>query len=225
MQIDVVSFVQELAWQHLKNTALVDDQDPGEINPGHEDQLVSLINMGLRDITTRKKILTETRIVTFIADTNTYDILTAPNQDDRLVQIIEVVGVLDGYDVITQNKRTFTPQTTRHIQLPNYHTVWFSDEFMEDYTPAVDVVVQVHHEIVSYLSNSFIKLNPTLTEALKLYTAGLYLTHMGGDENRKQGDSYYGLYLKMMEDDKLDNTSNVSEVVDYDTRFSDRGFV
>jgi len=62
-------------------------------------------------------------------------------------------------------------------------------------------------------------------EALVLYVAGLYLSHMGGEEHTAKGDSYYGLYLKMMGDDEINNSSGTSELLDEDTRFSDRGFV
>ena len=64
-----------------------------------------------------------------------------------------------------------------------------------------------------------------LYEALVLYVSGLYLSHMGGEEHTAKGDSYYGLYLKMLSDDTIENSSGTSELVDEDTRFQDRGFV
>lgn len=226
MQTRVTDFIQELAWQNLKNLSLTADSDTGEIDPAHEDQLMSLINQGLRDITTRKKILTDIRVVTFVDGTNSYDLL--PLVDPRLdefVQVMEVVSVPTGEEVITANQRRFTLKTTQHILLPNYHTIWFSNEFMEDYGPAVDVHCQIHHETVIYSDASLILLPPTLNEALKLYVSGLFHSHMGGEENKKRGDEDYGLYLKMMEDDRISNHSGLSEVTDYDSRFSDRGFV
>jgi len=48
---------------------------------------------------------------------------------------------------------------------------------------------------------------------------------MGGEQHTAKGDSYYGLYLKMMGNDVIENKSQTSEVMDEDTRFQDRGFV
>ena len=64
-----------------------------------------------------------------------------------------------------------------------------------------------------------------LYEALVLYVSGLYLSHMGGEQHTAKGDNYYGLYLKMMGEDEINNSSGTSETTDDDTRFQDRGFV
>lgn len=223
MQKSFTEFVTDLAFGQLKNTALTDDSDTGEINPAHEDQLLSLTNKGLIDITTRKKIITETSVVTFVSGTNDYTI--SDQADNNLVKVVQIDAVPTGYEVITANKRIFTPKTTRHITQPSMWVIRFTDEFMEAYGPAVDVVKQLLHPRLITNSNMDITLPPTMFEALELYVSGLYLSHMGGDEHTKKGDAYYGLYLKMMTDDEIQNSSSTSEIEDNDTRFVDRGFV
>lgn len=224
MQISVQEFFQKLAWQQLKNTAATDDSDTGELNPGHEDQLLSLLNQGLRDITGRKKLITRDDTITFVDGTNTY-VMNGGQAADLFLRVIEIQAVPAGMDVITENKKIFLPKTTRHITMPNYYTLKFTDEFMEDYAPSVGVVSQVHHPVITDITTDWIELPPKMQEALALYVSGLYLSQMGGKENSDKGDQYYGLYLKMMTDDDLDNTSQTSEITDNDTRFSDRGFV
>ena len=94
---------------------------------------------------------------------------------------------------------------------------------MEEYAPAVDLKFQTKHPVIDL--NGMMQLPHHLYESLALYVAGLYLSHMGGEEHTAKGDSYYGLYLKMMGDDVIENKSQTSEVLDEDTRFQDRGFV
>jgi hypothetical protein len=217
-------FVTKLAHGQLKNTAVVDDQDLGEINPGHEDQLLELTNQGLIDISTRMKLFESTFALSFVPGQNIYPL--NPTFDVAFidyVRLLSVHGVHKDLDVIPENEKTFIPKTNSQITMPSPHSVRFTNQFMEDYTPAVDLKFQTKHPVI--LVNGTMELPHHLYEALALYVSGLYLSHIGGEENTAKGDSYYGLYLKMMGDDIIENKSQTSEVLDEDTRFQDRGFV
>lgn len=224
MIVTFEEFTTKLAHGQLKNTALVDDQDTGEINPGHEDQLLTLTNQGLIDIFTKKKLLESRAILTLVSGQNIYTLDTAPAADfEDMVRVIQVEAVMNGYELVEKNKRVFTPKTGKHVTAPSEGTLRFSDWFMTSYQPYVDVVFQKKHPTVE-LGGS-IDIPAHMYEALVLYVSGLYLSHMGGEQHKATGDSYYGLYLKMMADDEINNSSGTSEVTDDDTRFEDRGFV
>lgn len=217
-------FTTKLALGQLKNTALVDDQDTGEINPGHEDQILELTNQGLVDISTRMKLFESTYALTFVADQNIYvldTVLDAVFTD--YVRLLSVHGVHKDLEIIPENEKTFIPKTNSQITMPSPFSVRFTDQFMEDYAPAVDLKFQTKHPAI--LVDGTMQLPYHLYEALALYVSGLYLSHMGGEEHTAKGDSYYGLYLRMMGEDLAENKSQTSEVLDEDTRFQDRGFV
>lgn len=218
-------FTMKLALGQLKNTAVVDDQDLGEINPGHEDQLLELTNQGLVDISTRMKLFESTYALTFVEGQNIYVLDT--NLDAAFldfVRLLSVHGVPSGAEVIPENEKTFIPKTNSQITLPSPFSVRFTDQFITDYGPAVDLKFQTKHPALVDATGTM-QLPYHLYEALALYVSGLYLSHMGGEEHTAKGDSYYGLYLKMMGDDIIENKSQTSEVLDEDIRFQDRGFV
>lgn len=217
-------FTMKLVRGQLKNTAVVDDQDLGEINPGHEDQLLELTNQGLIDISTRMKLFESTYALTFVSSQNIYVLnstLDAVFTD--YVRMLSVHAVPKDLPVIPQNERTFVPKTGSLITMPSPFSIRFSNQFMEDYAPAVDLKFQTKHPAIEV--SGMMQLPHHLYEALALYVSGLYLSHMGGEEHTAKGDSYYGLYLKMMGEDLIENKSQTSEVLDEDTRFNDRGFV
>ena len=218
-------FIIKLAQGQLKNTAVVDDQDLGEINPGHEMQLLNLTNQGLTDISTRMKLFENTYALSFITGQNSYGMNTTLDAVfEDYVRVLSVHGVYTGYDVIPENEKVFIPKTSSQITMPSPFMIRFSDAFMEEYGPAVDIKFQTKHPALATRSDAM-QLPHHLYEALALYVSGLYLSHMGGEQNTAKGDSYYGLYLKMMSDDVVENKSQTSELVDEDTRFQDRGFV
>ena len=217
-------FTRKLALGQLKNTAVVDDQDLGEINPGHEDQLLELTNQGLIDISTRMKLFESTYALTFVANQNIYLLDTSIDAAfTDYVRLLSVHGVPAGYDVIPENEKTFIPKSHSQITMPAFNKIRFTDKFMEDYAPAVDLKFQTKHPEIGL--DGTMELPIHLYEALALYVAGLYLSHMGGEQHTAKGDSYYGLYLRMIGEDVVENKSQTSEVVDEDTRFQDRGFV
>lgn len=217
-------FTTKLALGQLKNTAAVDDQDLGELNPGHEDQILELTNQGLTDISTRLKLFENTYALSFVPGQNTYPLNETFNPVfTDFVRLLSVHGVYKGMDVIPENEKSFIPKTNSQITMPSPHSVRFTDKFMNEYGPAVDLKFQTCHPQINV--SDAMELPYHLYEALALYVSGLYLSHMGGEEHTAKGDSYYGLYLRMMGEDVQENKSQTSEVVDEDSRFQDRGFV
>ncbi|CBW47071.1 structural protein, N4 gp67-like protein [Roseovarius Plymouth podovirus 1] len=223
--MDFTDFTRKLALGQLKNTAAVDDQDLGEINPGHEDQLLELTNQGLTDISTRMKLFENMIVLTFVEGQNIYTLDQALDAElIDFVRLLSVHGVHKDLDNIPENEKVFVPKTSSQITMPSPFSVRFTDAFMTDYAPAVDLKFQARHPVLLDPTGTM-NLPHHLYETLALYVAGLYLSQMGGEENTAKGDSYYGLYLKMMNDDVIDNKSQSSELLDEDVRFNDRGFV
>ena len=209
-------FLDEIATQQLRNTAATNESQNGNIMPEYQEHLLKIANQGLIDLTSKKKIFEETKTLTFVADQNVYPLdVTAGMDYENLVKVFEIV---------TSDERRHTPKNSVHIMQPNPETLRFSDAFMECHGPTVDIRFQVHHPILADI-DADMNLPSHLYEVLQLYVAGLYLTHMGGEEHKARGDSYYGMYLKKCVDDTIDNLSSTSEVTDEDTRFYDRGFV
>jgi len=205
------TFLNKLAYGQLKNTSATDDAQDGFITPKYESQLLDLTNQGLIDITSRKKLYEGRGVIEFVANQNIYSMTGF----DDFVKVMSVV---------TEDERKHTPKSNAHITIPDPSSLRFTDRFIEMAGTGVDVIYQMTHPAVE-LTTGDITLPKHLIESLLLYVSGLYLSHMGGADHKAQGDSYYGLYLKQMTDDTMTNASGVSEVVDEDTRFYDRGFV
>lgn len=215
MKTNFQDFLLLLAQGQLKNTAAVDESQSGCINPDYVEHLLRLTNQGLIDLTTKKKLFENTVVLTFIDGQNIYPLDTNIGMDyENLVKVIEIV---------TSDERRHTTKNSVHIRQPNQETLRFSNTFMECFGPSVDVTFQMVHPPID--ENGDINLPAHLWEVLALYVSGLYLSHMGGEEHKTRGDSYYGLYLKKCDDDTLMDSSGTSEVTDEDTRFQDRGFV
>lgn len=226
MIITFDQFTKKLAHGQLKNTALVDNSDTGEINPGHKDQILSLTNQGLTDIFTKKKLLEGRAVLTLTSGTNLYTLNTGSGQDyEDMIRVLQVEAVVTGNEVIETNKKVFVPKSNKHVTMPSDTVIRFSDAFISTYGPEVDVLFQKKHPLLVLGSQENIEMPSHMFEALVLYVSGLYLSHMGGEEHTAKGDSYYGLYLRMLGEDEINNSSGTSELLDEDTRFSDRGFV
>ena len=222
MIVSFTDFTMKLAQGQLKNTALVDDVSTGEINPAQEDQILGLTNQGLIDIFTKKKILEGREILTLVPGQNIYSLDTNLVFTD-FIRTMQVEAVLKGYSLVEANKRVFVPKSNKHVTAPSITTLRFSDAFLDSYQNQVDVVYQKRHPEITAIDD--INIPDHLLEVLILYVAGLYLSHMGGEENTAKGDNYYGLFLKKMGEDEINNSSGTSELLDEDTRFYDRGFV
>lgn len=207
--MNFTDFTTRLAQQQLKNLSIVDDFKEGTLKPDAENIILNLTNQGLQDITTRIKLFEGRGSITFVAGQNIYDI-------SGFSDYVKILTIFD------EDELLYNPKTSAHITLPSPKTIRFSDKFMEDKT-AVDALFHASHGVIGVTDD--IELPPNLIEALALYVAGLYISHMGSPEHTQKGDSYYGLYLNMLSTDEQRNTSGASEVVDEDARFADRGFV
>ena len=215
MIITFQNFLLSLAQGQLKNIAAADKSQGGYIKPDYIDTFLKLTNQGLLDLTTKKKLFEETAILTLVTGQNIYPLDTSNGADfENMVRVI---------DVVTDDERSHTTKTSVHIRQPNPETLRFSDTFIDYYGANIDINFQVHHPLI--LSDGEINLPAHLHEVLALYVSGLYLAHMGGEEHKVLGDSLYGLYLKKCNDDTIENSSNLSEVTDEDSRFYDRGFI
>ena len=206
--MNFIEFSEMLAQQQLKNTSAVDDYKQGILKPDVEDQILGLTNQGLKDITTRIKLYEDRAAINFVDGQNIYDM-------SGLTDFVKILSIYD------EDELSYNVRTNAHITLPSPSSVRFSTKFMEEKT-AVDVLFHAHHPEIDLSGD--INLPVNLIEALALYVAGLYMSHMGGPEHTQKGDSYYGLYLTMLSTDEQKNTSGASEVVDEDARFADRGF-
>lgn len=216
MILNFCDFMDRLAQGQLRNVASTDMSVDGVIKPEYHEHLLKLTNQGLVDLTTKKKIFEKTQTLTFINGQNIYNLDVTDGADfEHLVSVFEIV---------TSDERRHTPKNNVHIMQPNPETLRFSDHFMKCYKPTIDVRFQVFHpELVDI--DSDMNLPYHLYEVLALYVSGLYLAHIGGEEHKARGDSYYGLYLQKCNEDMINNSSNTSELTDEDTRFADRGFV
>lgn len=224
MIVTFEEFTTKLAYGQLKNTALVDEVYPNKIDITQQHQILELTNQGLVDIFTKKKLLESRAILTLTAGQNIYTLDQSPASDfEHMIRVLQIEAVLNGYDLEEKNKRVFVPKSNKHVTLPSNSTIRFSTHFLENYQHSVDVVFQAKHPVIGLTDSIDIPVH--MYEALVLYVSALYLSHMGGEQHTVKGDSYYGLYLKMMADDETNNSSGTSEVVDEDTRFQDRGFV
>ena len=216
MNLSFEDFLVRLAHGQLKNTSATDEQSEGLVDPNHEEQLLTLTNQGLIDITSKKKLFEGFGVITFVDGQNIYPLDTGSGGAfENMVRVLEIV---------TSDGRRHTPKTNANILMPSSESLRFSNNFMKMFGPSVEVRYQMTHPPLTGITG-IMSLPAHLFEALVLYVSGLYLSHMGGEQNTAKGDSYYGLYLKMMNEDSVENTSSTSELVDEDTRFQDRGFV
>jgi hypothetical protein len=207
----------ELAYQHLKNLSITDNQDLGVLDSAHNDQILSLLNQGIQDICTKVKLFEGIGVLSLLPNQNIYEL-----DDIHFPEFIKVLSI----HAIRQNDQTEVisfPKTNSHITMPSYSSIRFSNIFLDTYESDLDIHYQKSHPIVT-ASSPEVSLPRTYHEALLLYIASLYISHMGGEVGQ-EGDKFYGMYLKLLNDDIMENKSGTSELTDEDIRFIERGFV
>ena len=215
MSLSYENFLTRLACGQLKNTSAVDDSVDGFIKEEYAHVVLSLTNQGLTDITTRKKVFEESNIIYLNEDKNLYNLDTSPEGDyHRMVRVYEVIG---------KNDIRYTPKTSVDFTMPSFDIIRFSDNFIRDNKPEVTVMFQKTHSEVN--NKAYLHLPEHLYEALILYVSALFLSHMGGEEHTAKGDAYYALYLRLLSEDQFNNASGISEIMDQDYRFIERGYV
>ena len=146
---------------------------------------------------------------------NIYNLDTSPEGDyHRMVRVYEVIG---------KNNTRYTPKTSIHFTMPSFDIIRFSNDFIRDNKPEITVMFQKTHPEVDI--NGQLHLPEHLYEALIIYVSALFMSHMGGQEHTAKGDSYYALYLRLLSEDQFNNASGISEIMDQDYRFIERGYV
>lgn len=220
---------KRLAEGHLKNTSAVDNECPSEIVPAQRSTVLNLVNQGLQDLSTRMPIikgrvdltfsplvrnylLSQTMVGQYLSDTG-HRTFT----DIDFVKIFALETVEDGCVVIHPH------DTNGHITTPTHNSLRFSSDIQKKIGDGVSVVYQAKHQEV--LDTDTIDIPSGLEIPLQLFVGSLFLSHMNGAENSAKGDSYFGAYLRYLNDDMSKNTSNTSEVYDTFARFEARGFV
>lgn len=248
--LTVETFFERLAFGPLKNTAAVDEDNLGVINPLYLDLFINLLNQGLREITTKKMVIKGRINLTWITgqsdyvlkETNIGTYLSNPTEpgelhflDDQLVRIIDLSAANKLSDKDSDNNLGNTnypdgddydriiPNTAQGCSSTVYNRLRFSNLFRAFYPNGLTVQYQSHHSVIATLDDK-IDLPSNLEIALQLYVVYNYITDMGGAEHAKRGDEYRAKYLMEMGEDTAQNLSATSEI-DLDTRLNDRGFV
>jgi hypothetical protein len=223
--ITFTDFAKRLATGQLKNTAAVEEANMGEIAPDFVQTILDRTNEGLVDLSTRFALINREVDLVFVPGQHIYQLddiaLTTYLDNSQTGDFVssDFVRILDVFD---KDGKPHAHDTQGHIMTPTYNTLRFSTSKMNDIGPRIRIRYQAKHPHID--EDGVITIPPNLETALQLFVASLYLSHMGGDEHSKKGDSYFGAYLRHIGEDETRNTSSTSEV-DVDTRFADRGFV
>lgn len=222
MSLSYANFSERLARAQLKNTSAVEEPLIGVICPRYEDTILDLTNEGLVDLSTRLPLIRKLIDLVFVDSQHLYPMDAVGSYFDATEtepfndEFIKTIGVYDGQGEL------YVPDTNGHITTPTYNSLRFTTSIMDNIGPKVRIQYQVTHPVIT--ANDDIDLPSNLYTALQLYVAGMFLSHIGGEEHTAKGDKYYGDYLSVVNQDKLNDISSTSEI-DEDCRFQDRGFV
>ena len=228
--LTVENLFSRLARGMLKNTAAVENTNQGDIVPEYHDSIFYLVNEGLTELFT-KKILRKMRVkLTWVDGQNNYVLEDtgigvyletfseeADFDQTLLVRVIACSPI--GFDQV----RVMPDTNSSGISTPEYNTLRISSDLKETYPDGIVVHYQALHSLVSSVADE-IKIPPALEYALQLYVASRYLSEMGSADQMKRGDEIKASYMREMGEDAAQNTSSTSDV-EYDLRFTDRGFV
>lgn len=220
-------FMKRLAHSQLKNESCTDDSQEGVILPEYEEQIISLINQGLEDLSNRMPLFKDFVDLTFVDGQNAYPLVEGAGYlDDTVFGAFTDDEYIKLLEVIDSAGKIYTVNSNGHIMLPSHNVVRFTDSIIETLTmdsTKVRLRYQKKHPKVSIAQPS-ISIPNNLVTALQLFVSSLYFTNMGGAEQTQQGDRYYGVYLKHLGQDEATDASSTSEVQE-STKFEDRGFV
>lgn len=228
--LTVENLFSRLARGMLKNTAAVENTNQGDIVPEYHDSIYYLLNEGLTELFT-KKILRKLRVkLTWVSNKNVYVIendgdgvyLETFTEDADFDQSL-FVKVLSCSPIGFDQVRILPDTNSSGISTPVFNTLRITSELQEKYTDGIVVHYQALHGQVSALSD-VINVPPALEYALQLYVSSRYLSEMGSADQTKRGDELRALYMREMGEDTAQNMSSTSDV-EYDLRFTDRGFV
>jgi hypothetical protein len=218
------AFSKRLIRGQLKNTSAVSVADINVVSTDAVETLLMLTNQGLVDLCTRFPLIT--RQIDLIFQTDRYDYpITSTGVGSYLdTSITEAFddNFIKVVDVLDEDGKSHPIDTNGHIITPTFDVLRFTSAMMTTLGEKVRIRYQTKHPVVA--ADSTIAIPPNLETALQLFVSALYISHMNSPELTKKGDSYYGAYLRHVNEDTQRNTSSTSEV-DQDTRLSDRGFV
>lgn len=229
--ITVQTLMNRLAFGPLKNTSVVDTNDKGEVNPEYYDQLIDLINEGLRDICTKQVIFKSSLTIEFQTDQRDYELVESgvgtylntddedDLNDDTFLRPITVYALTSE----GEEGREFSINAGQGIKTTRFNILRFSQDFMDNYTYGVRVYYQYNHVMMEGIGGE-INLPPNLEYPLQLFVAASYISQMNGPEHVRRGDALMAKYLQEMGSDVATNLSSLSEI-EVDNRFTDRGFV
>jgi hypothetical protein len=223
--ISFSDFSDRLARGQLKNTAAVDENVKGEISSEQIDTVLSLTNQGLVDISTRMVITTRQIDIEFQNGKYMYALDASgvgDFLDDSLTEEFlpdDFVRVLNIYD---DEGKNHPHDTQGHIMTPSYNVLRFTKSKMEELGDKCRIRYQAKHAGVDLDAN--INIPPNLENALQLFVASLFISHIGGEQNSAKGDGYFAAYLRHMGEDEARNISSTSEI-DVNEKFEARGFV
>lgn len=228
------TFMERLARGPLKNTSAVDDTNLGEITPTYQDSIRLLTIEGLREITTKKNVLSGRVKVTWVDGqsdyvlkvTNIGSYLTNYSQTDEIqftdesfVRIDSIYALADA----DETEQRIIMDSGYGISSPAYNRLRVTSAFRTLYEDGVRVVYQARHPSFAEITDE-IDIPSNLEYALQLFVASQYISQMNGPEHAKRGDEYRAKYLQEMGEDEAKNLSTTS-TLDVDERFTDRGFV
>jgi hypothetical protein len=219
-------FAERLAHGQLKNTAAVEDNNPGVICPTHYDKILTLTNQGLTDLCARFPLIERQVDLILDENRNTY-LLNQAGLDAGYLDITqteafipeEFIGVRAIYDA---DGKRHAHDSGGHIITPTYDSLRFTKAKIDELKPKIRIEYKANHAEVQ--RDGVITIPPNMVTSLQLFVASLFLSHMNGPEHTTKGDSYYAAYLRHIGEDTQVNASSTSEI-DEDTRFRDRGFV
>jgi len=220
-------FMLTLIQGQLKNTHAVQENDKSKVATEHYPTLVNLTNQGLKDICTKKPIFKGRVGLNFILSQRSYELSAGAIYLDETID-----GVFSDHEFIKifaledSKGKMISLDTNGDVTTPDNKTLRFTNDMMEHLGPSITVVYQKRHALLTEAdTEQEINIPVAMETPLQLFVAGLFLSHMNGENNSVKGDQYYGSYLKHMGEDTQMNTSATSEVFDISTRFEKRGFV
>lgn len=228
--LTVENLFSRLARGMLKNTAAVENTNHGDIVPEYRDSIYYLLNEGLTELFT-KKILRKLRVkLTWVSNKNVYvleddgvgDYLEIFSEDADFDQTL-LVRVLVCNPIGNDQIRIMPDTNDSGVTTPVFNTLRVLTELQELYPDGMNVHYQALHGQVAILAD-VLNIPPSLEYALQLYISSRYLSEMGSADQAKRGDELRALYMREMGEDTAQNMSSTSDV-EYDLRFTDRGFV
>jgi hypothetical protein len=222
---------KRLALGQLKNTSAVDEDNLGVIDVKYDETILSIVNQGLVDISSRIPINKSQVVLSFIDNQNMYsitelglnnyltDTVDEPFIDDRFIKVL---------DIFDENGNRHSINTNGHIMQPSFNTLRFTNSKIEELSTIgttsgkITIRYQQKHPTISYNDN--IDLPPDLETALQLFVASLFISHIGSEVHSAKGDSYFATYLRYLGENENRDLSATSEIEKI-TKFQERGFV